>query len=102
MLQLHNHITSIDDELSLSYDNCKNSLRKAENSRPNISGVHAYLFFTNLPGGTIAGVSGHTNVGSICTDKNVGVLRGPDRGVLETAGVEFFNKTINNNQSYIY
>ena len=56
-------------------------------NRPNKTGIHAFLFFTNLPRGTTAGISGHTNVGSICSPKNIGVLRGPDRGVLETAGV---------------
>ena len=93
LFQLHDDTIFIDDDLSLSYETCKNSLRKAEDNRSNKSGIQAYLFFTNLPGGTIAGVSGHTNVGSICTPKNVGVLRGPDRGILDTAGVNNFTTT---------
>ena len=90
LFQLHDDTIFINDELSLSHEMCENSLKKAEDNRYNKSGIHAFLFFTNLPRGTIAGVSGHTNVGSICTPKNVGVLRGPDRGVLDTAGVNNF------------
>ena len=68
-------------------DEYKSSLKKAENYRPNKSGIHVFQVFTNLPNGTTAGVAGHANVGSVCREKSVGILRGPDRGVLETAGV---------------
>jgi hypothetical protein len=79
----------IDDELPMEKENdeYKRSLMKAENYRPNKSGIHAFQIFTNLPTGTAAGVAGHANVGSVCREKNVGILRGPDRGILDTAGV---------------
>ena len=87
--QLDEDLIFIDDELPMEKENgeYKRSLKKAEYYRPNKSGVHAFQIFTNLPNGTASGVAGHANVGSVCREKSVGILRGPDRGVLETAGV---------------
>ena len=83
------NLVFIDEELPMEKENgeYERSLKKAEHYRPNKSDIHIFQIFTNLPKGTTAGVAGHANVGSVCKEKSVGILRGPDRGVLETAGV---------------
>ena len=55
------------------------------------SDIRAMQWFTNLPAGRTNGASGAAVVAGICTFHKTSLIRGPDRGMFDTAGVRKFN-----------
>ena len=120
MLQILEELSYIDEYLSLSRKNStiiKSITRLREEFLPklNHTGVHMYIWFTNLP--TVedeenlephekspGGITGKADKPVICTAVNVALVRGPSRLDQNTAGVETFKNiydklllNINNN-----
>ena len=101
MFQVTEPISYIDDYLPLDKENkvYKVSKKKAmtKTKKMNLENSHAHIWFTNLPSEPI-GISGIAGYAGVChPDKKVSLIRGPHRGVLETAGVYllvFFLKDI--------
>ena len=107
MLQIIEELSFIDEYLSLSRKNStiiKSITRLREEFLPklNHTGVHMYMWFSNLPSvedeenlepheKSPGGITGIAKKPVICTDINVALVRGPSRLDQNTAGVGVYN-----------
>ena len=84
----------MDEYLALDRENKMYSVSKKKamikTKEMNLEHTHAHMWFTNLPSRPV-GVSGIAGYAGACLpEEKTSLIRGPHRGILETAGVTFY------------